>query len=140
MRTAEELFTYFQENRYGPSWSQQQGLKHFQVVANALEEGETVLMTFVGQQNYVTNNKHEGYFAYAITDKRLVMGQKHPVAGDKLKTLPIESIQDLSFEIGMAFCPVTVKLEDSTFNIGLEKQSAEKTCNKIKETLATLKK
>jgi hypothetical protein len=139
LHTAEEMFAYFQENRYGPGWSKNQGINHFQVIENALLSPEKVFMTFVGQHNFVTNTKHDGYAAYAITNKRIVMGQSSTISGEKLQTFNLDEITGVTSKAGMAFIVMRIQTTEGVLSIGLDKQSGEKTVAKVRATIDQLK-
>lgn len=139
MHTAEDMCTYFQKNRFGPGWSQKQGINHFQVIENALMSDEEVFMTFVGQHNFVTNTKHDSYFAYAITNKRLIMGQSSTISGERLQTLNLDNITGITSKAEMAFVVMTINTTEGGISIGLDKQSGEKTITKVLETINKLK-
>jgi hypothetical protein len=76
MQTAEGMYHYCVENGFGSGWNEEWGVKHFRVIENSLMNGEEVWMTFIGLHNYKSPSKHDQNFAYAVTNKRIVMAQK----------------------------------------------------------------
>lgn len=76
MKTAEEMYNYCVSNGYGKGFNKKNSIKHFSIIQDALFPDEEVLCTFIGLHNYVSAAKHDNNFAYAITNKRVIMGQK----------------------------------------------------------------
>ena len=91
MSRAENMYKYCVENNFGTGFNEKWGVKHFKVLQDNLLSGEKVLMTFIGIQNYKSMTKHDGHFAYAITNKRIIFGQKS-IAGQKFKAVAHERI------------------------------------------------
>lgn len=139
-KTAEGMWTYFSKNRFGPNWSQNKGLNLFEVIEKALTSDEEVFMTFIGQHNCMTITKHDGYYAYAITNKRLIMGQAAKIAGeDKLQTVDLSSITDVAYEPSRVFAFLRINTTDGLIQIGIDKQTGDKTFAKIRDTINELK-
>ncbi|WP_312906834.1 hypothetical protein [Tissierella praeacuta] len=74
MRTAKEMYEYCLQNKFGQGFNQKWGVKHFSVIEDNLLPDEEVVMTFIGMHTSEGQKNTEGYYAYAITDKRLLMG------------------------------------------------------------------
>lgn len=68
MRTAEGMYQYCLDNKFGQGFNEKWGIKHFEVLEENLMNGEEALMTFIGLHNYQSTTKHENNFAYAITN------------------------------------------------------------------------
>jgi len=114
------------------------GVKHFKVLQDNLIRGEKVLMTFIGLHNYQSPTKHDNNYAYAITNKRILFGQKS-VTGEKFKAVNHEKINDISFEKGMIFGVLTIDTPQEKFKIALDSASASSINNAIHEVLDNLK-
>lgn len=84
MKTAEQMYEYCLENNFGQGFTKKWGLKHFRVIEKNLLPNEEVLMTFIGLHNYQSMTKHDGNYAYAITNNRILIAQKK-VIGENLK-------------------------------------------------------
>ena len=70
-------------------------------------QDEKVLMTFIGIHNSKSTTKHDGNFAYAITDKRIIFGQKSLIV-KRLKAVDFDRINDITFEKGLLFGTLTI--------------------------------
>ncbi len=139
LQTAEGMYHYCVENNYGTGWNENWGVKHFKVIENNLMNVEEVIMTFIGFHNYQSASKHDQNFAYAITNKRIVMAQKNIIAGETLQTISLENINDITFKSGIILGVMTIDTIKEVFNVGLGKQSAQKINAKVIEVLETLK-
>lgn len=99
MRTAEEMYNYCLENDFGKGmlgWGQ----KSFKVVEKQLLPDEDAKICFIGLHNYVSMSQHDGNFAYAITNKRLILGQKR-VLGENVKIIELNNLNDITKSTGM---------------------------------------
>jgi hypothetical protein len=138
MSKAEGMYQYCVDNNFGKGFNEKLGLKHFGVLENNLMKGERVLMTFIGLHNYISTTKHDNNYAYAITNKRIMFGQK-TVTGSKFKAVAFERINDITFETGMVFGVLTIDTPQEKFNVALDKQSATSINNHIHQVLNELK-
>lgn len=123
--TAKEMYMYAKDNGYGNGFTDSLGIKHFQVIEDSLLPGEYVLMTFIGLHNYISATKHDNNFAYAITNKRIIMAQKNIIAGEKIHTIYLDNLNDISFKSGIALGVMTIDTTKEVFNVGLDKISAK---------------
>lgn len=135
LSTAEGMYEYCLENKFGSGWNEKWGVKHFKILEDNLMEGECVKMAFIGLHNYEAANKHDSNYAYAITNKRIIMGQKQTITGEKFQTVFLTRINDITFESGVLLGVVTVDTAREVFNIGLDKGSAKLINSKIHEVL-----
>ncbi len=139
MSTAEGMYQYSVENKFGSGHNEKWGLKHFGVLETNLMQDEEVLMTFIGLHNYESATKHDRNFAYAITNKRIMFGQKS-LTGEKFKSVAYEKINDITFEKGLLFGVLTIDTPQEKFNISLDKESATAINNNVHQVLDSLKK
>ncbi len=135
MNTADEMYKYAVEKGFGTGWNKTWGVKHFNVIERNLMPKEQVLMTFIGLHNYISVSKHDGNFAYAITNKRFIMGQKHLLFGEKIQTVYLEYINDITFKSGIALGTLTIDTIKEIFNVGMDKISAQAISEEIHKIL-----
>jgi hypothetical protein len=138
MSTAEGMYQYCLDNKFGSGFNKSWGVKHFGVLENNLINGEEVLMTFIGLHNFVSTTKHDSNYAYAITNKRIIFGQKS-MTGEKFKSVAHERINDITFEKGMVFGILTIDTPQEKFKVGLDRESAAAINNNIHQVLDQLK-
>ncbi|MCI2161176.1 MAG: PH domain-containing protein [Oscillospiraceae bacterium] len=123
MHTAEEMYNYCIAHKFGSGTVKSWGIKHFKIVEDNLMKNETVYMTFIGLHNYKSSSKHDGNFAYAVTDKRIIMAQKRAI-GQNFQTVNISNINDITFKSGLLMGVLTIDTYKEVFNVGLNKVEA----------------
>lgn len=138
MSRAENMYSYCKENKFGSGFNEKWGVKHFKILQDNLIRGEKVLMTFIGLHNYISTTKHDSNYAYAITNKRILFGQKS-LTGERFKAVNHERINDITFNKGIIFGVLTIDTPQEKFNIALDSASASSINNKIHEVLDSLK-
>ena len=136
MKTAEELYQYCEDNKLTDGQSRKWGLKHFGVVAAQLEPDEDVRMAFVGLHNQ-DGMKNDGNFAYAVTNKRILLGQKK-LMGQDLATVMLPQITDVTTSTGMLLGTVTINTLGTIFNVGINKQAVQAVSDRLHSLLAEL--
>lgn len=130
LKKASDMYQYCLDNGLGSGWNRNWGEKHFGLIENSLMAGEEVLMTFIGLHNYISMTKHDSNFAYAVTNKRIIMAQKK-IIGENFQTVSFENVNDITFTSGLAFGILTIDTFKEKFNIALDKISAKKISEQV---------
>jgi len=138
MKTAKEMYDFCKEKKFGQGQNEKWGLKHFALVENALAEDENVVMSFIGLHNYISATNHNNNFAYAITEKRIIMAQKKLI-GEIQQSVFLDNINDITFTSGMIWGVITIDTIKETFNVGLDKAQAANINAEIHDILHKLK-
>lgn len=134
MRKAEEMYNYCVQNDFGQGLSKKWGIKHFGVIEKNLLPDEKVLMAFIGLHNYESMTKHDSNYAYAITNKRVLMGQKK-VIGENLKVVLLKDLNDVTTSTGLVAGTITFDTIKETFNVMVGKKQASNIMTKIHEVV-----
>lgn len=130
MRTAESMYNNCLENGTGSGFSKRSGLRHFTIIEEVLDNNEEVYMTFIGLKDYLSVSDHKNNYAYAITNKRIIIGQSKLMGlGKDIQTISMDRISDISLSKGMVMGVVTIDTLGEVFNVGLDKHSAESIFN-----------
>ena len=138
MRIAEEMVQFCDDNNTGKGMTAKWRLKHFKVVEQQLKDDEDVLVCFIGLKNFVDIAHHEDNWAYAITNKRIIMGQKGLI-GEKVVVVSLRDLNDVSFKKGVVFGVLTIDTIKEVFNVGLDKNSATSIHELVTNALMDLK-
>lgn len=138
MKTAIEMYNYCVENGYGKGFNRNNSIKHFTVIQEALLPDEDVLCVFIGLHNYVSTTKHDNNFAYAITNKRIIMGQKK-VIGQTSQVILLDNVNDITFSSGLVFGKITIDTIKETFNVAIAKEFAKNVYSIVLTTFNDLK-
>lgn len=139
LSTAEEMYRYAKNNGFGSGVTDNWGIKHFKVIEEHLLPNETVLMAFIGLHNYISATKHDSHYAYVITSKRIMMAQKQMIAGEKMQTVYLDNLNDITFKSGIVMGTMTIDTIKEVFNVGLDKISAKAVSEKIHSAIDELR-
>lgn len=138
MRTAKEMYDFCKENGYGRGFNEKTGTKHFKLIEENLGAGEEVLLAFIGLHNYVSMSKHDGNFAFAMTNKRILMAQKR-VIGQVVQSVLYDKLNDITFSTGMMIGMLHVDTIGEGFNVALDKAQAKNIYNSVQEIFMSRK-
>lgn len=138
INAAEQMYQYCIDNNYGSGMNRTWGVKHFLLIEQALQPDEEVKMCFIGLHNYVSPSKHDNNFAYAITNKRIIMAQQK-VVGQNFQSVAYSNLNDITLSTGMVYGIITIDTYKETFNIALDKISAKKINDKVHEILFSVR-
>ena len=139
MKTADEMYQYCRENNFGQGMSRMWDKKHFKIIESSLHDDEKVIMTFMGMHNYISTTRHDNYYAYAITTKRIMMAQKKMV-GENFKSVLLTYLNDISFNSGVMFGTLTIDTIKEKFNVGIDKKQAKNISEKVSSFIFDMKK
>lgn len=124
MRTALEMYHFAKQNGFGQGFTDNLALKHFGIVENSLQPDEDVKMVFIGLHNYKGITKHDNNYAYAVTQKRIIMAQKR-VIGTVCQSVYFNQLNDITLNTGIALGVVTIDTMKERFNVGVAKDHAQ---------------
>lgn len=136
MRTAAEMYDYCQRNNFGKGVSKKWALKHFGLLEKNLDGNENILMCFCGLHNYISATKHDSTFAYAITDRRIIMGQKKMI-GEHFQSVSLNNLNDITFSSGVLMGIITIDTFKEKFNVAVDKVSGRNINDAIHSVLIT---
>lgn len=138
MRSAQEMYQYCLDNKYGQGFNTHNSIKHFGIIEKNLSPDEDVLFAFIGLHNFVSISKHDKNFAYAITNKRIMLGQKK-VIGEIFQSIALNKINDITYQSGLAFGVLKVDAQTEHFNVAVDKIQGNNINLKIHGLLLELK-
>ncbi len=138
MKTANEMYQFCIANGYGQGFTTHNSIKHFGIIEKNLGADEDVIFSFIGLHNYVSMTKHDNNFAYAVTNKRILLGQKR-VVGEVFQSIALNRINDITFQSGLAYGVITVDAQTERFNVAVIKNQAQNINSKLHDLLFELK-
>lgn len=136
---AQQMYQYCIDNNFGEGMNQKWGVKHFMLIEQSLQSDEEVLMCFIGLHNYVSTTKHDNNFAYAITNKRIIMAQQK-VMGQVVQSVLLDNLNDVTLNTGAIFGVLTVDTIKEKFNVCVNSRCAKSINDKIHEILLSQQK
>ena len=114
--------------------------KHSKVVASVIDEEEKVLYAFCGQKN----DTHGMIFdtcVVAVTDRRLIIGQKRLLWGYQVTTIKPEMFNDLKIHAGLIWGKVEIDtVKEHVFISNLDKKSLDEIENNVNGIMLKAKK
>ena len=137
LNAAKQMYQYCLDNNFGNGMNEKWGVKHFMLIEQALQSDEQVLMCFIGLHNYISMTKHDNNFAYAITNKRVIMAQQR-VIGQVVQSVLLKNLNDITANSGLALGVITIDTIKEKFNVCVDSRSANKICEKVHEVLLSM--
>ena len=135
LRTAGEMYQYSWDNGFGQGFGRNWGLKNFRIIEERLEPGETAFLTFVGLHRFHSMSAHQRNFAYAITDRRILMGQSRSFWRTRFESVPLNAVQNLSFDSGDSIGVMKIMLARDAVAVGMGAENAGALSARLKELL-----
>lgn len=125
---ATKLYDYCIDHGTGKGLNRKWGIKHFTLIVNNLMPNEKVAFVFIGLNNYKSATKHEGNFACAITDNRILLAQQK-VIGETVKSINWNNVNDITLQKGALLGIVEIDTFKERFNIGVDRTQAQNIYN-----------
>lgn len=135
---AEKLYDYCLDHGTGRGLNRKWGVKHFTLIVNNLMPKEKVAFVFIGLNNFKSAAKHDNNYAYAITDKRILMAQQN-IIGESVKSINWNNINDITLNKNALFGVVEVDTFKERFNIAVDRTQAQNIYNEIYRVYDILK-
>lgn len=99
---------------------------------------EYIILPFIGLHNYISASKHDRNYAYAVTNKRIIMAQKGFI-GAKVQTIYLNNINDITYKAEVTLGNIIIDTIKETFSVCLNKNAAFKVSERLHEVLDSLK-
>lgn len=138
LSTADGMYQYCLTNGTGRGASKGWAQSHFGLLVKSLQPGETVKFCFIGLHNYISATKHDGNFAFAVTDKRILMAQQKVMAKN-LQSISWDNVNDVTLAGGALVSVVTIDTFKETFNVGVNSIAGDNIYHKFLEVLHEVK-
>ncbi len=141
LQTAEQMYQYCVDNKLGSGTTKGWSIKHFQLLIDNLKAGEEIYCVFIGLHNYKSMTKHDNNYAYAVTNKRIIMAQ-HKLLGVSVQSVNIDNINDITLTTGfagMGIGTVCIDTYKETFNVGVNSVFASNIYNCVHNALDEIK-
>lgn len=122
--TAEGLWAYCLNNKLCPPTMEKHMLKNLQVIIDALDDDERILFCFGGLHNFQSVTKHNNDFAYAFTNKRILLGQDYMFAKN-IKSVSYDNVNDVTMGT-LVVSTISIDTIKENIVIGVNKE-----CGKI---------
>ena len=138
LRTAEEMYAYSRDHKFGTGFGRNWGIQNFRLIEKKLEKDESAFLTFVGLHEFRSMSCHQRNFAYAITDRRILMGQVRTFGRIRFHSAPLNEIQNISFDNENSIGVMKVMLSNSAVTIGVSQETGTALSKKLTELLPVI--
>ncbi len=135
LRTAEEMYRYSCEHEFGTGFGLRWGLRNFKLLEQRMEKGESAFLTFVGLHRFHSMSSHQRNFAYAITDRRILMGQVRSFWRIRFQSVPLNTIMNISFDSDDAIGVMKIMTSGDALTIGMSQKQALALSKELTELL-----
>jgi hypothetical protein len=132
MRTAQEMHERCKAAGFGSGLTEKSTLEAFKIIEANLLPGEDVHMVFVGLHNFISATKHNENFAFAISDRRILMGQ-HKILNNTFQAILLDHLNDITLNTGIVYGTICFDTIKETFNVGVDKLTARSIFSRIQE-------
>ena len=135
LKTAAEMYQYSCDNGFGKGFGKNWGLKNFLLIQKRMDRDEAAFLTFVGLHRFRSMSTHQRNFAYAITNKRIIMGQVRSFWRIRFESIPLNAIYNLSFDSDSSIGVMKIMLENDAITIGMSSDTTDALNKKLTELL-----
>ena len=138
LRTAEELYAYSCDHNFGKGFGRNWGIQNFRLLETRLEKSEYAFLTFVGLHEFHSMSSHQRNFAYAITNRRILMGQVRTFGRIRFRAVPLNEIQNISFDHDNSIGVMKLTLSQDAVTVGMSQETAAALSEKLAELLPVI--
>lgn len=139
LNTAADMVDFCQEQGYSVGTIKKWITRHFKLVENQLTDDECVAFCFVGLHNFVSTTKHDNNYAYALTNKRLILAQQK-VIGNNVQSIVLDNLNNISKNAGMLYGTLTINTLGASVNVGVDRSAANGINDALNKIIYDLKK
>lgn len=137
MKTAEEMYQYVKDNKYIDNVGKTRAKKHFESLEKELYGDEVAHMALVALLD--NDGVQDGYYAVAVTDKRILMAQSGFFGRNKAKSVLLDNLNDVSVTQKLSMRHMEIDTIKDRIVLSLNTWSDESVGSKLKETILRLK-
>ncbi len=124
LKTPEEMYAFTETNGFGTGFGRGWGLKNFKYIVKNLEPGEQVYFTFCGLHRFYSMSQHKRNFAYAVTDRRIMMGQVRIFNLLRFESRKLSELQNIAVNASDQIGVVTLMFDSGNIGIGVAQEIA----------------
>ena len=138
MRTTEEMVEFCLKYGYGKGMTKKWTTHHFNLISDQLNSDEYVIFCFVGLHNYISSTKHDNNYAYALTNKRLIVAQQKMI-GNNVQSIILDNLNNISKKRGMLLGTLTIDTLGKVLNVAVDKDTVDRISDSLNEIIYNLK-
>lgn len=140
LRKAEDLYMFSCVHNLGKGLSRSWGLNSFRIVEQAMQEEEYAYLSFIGLHRFHSMSAHQRNYAYALTNRHLIMAKMRPFWRTTLEIVPLNEIRNLSVDSDNSIGVLKIVMEKETICVGMTQESAIALGKQLTELLPVIQK
>ncbi len=138
LKKAEDLYAYSCTHGFGKGLSRAWGISSFRLVEQAIDEDEFAYLTFIGLHRFHSMSAHQRNFAYAVTNKRIIMAQIRSFWRTRMESVPLNAVLNLSFDNNASIGIVKILLANDAICVGMSQESIDALSKRLTELLPVI--
>lgn len=138
MRNAEDMVNFCLKYGYGKGMTKKWTTHHFNLISDQLSNDEYAIFCFVGLHNYISSTKHDNNYAYALTNKRLIVAQQKMI-GNNVQSIVLDNLNNISKKRGILLGTLTIDTLGKTLNVAVDKDTVDRISDSMNEIIYNLK-
>lgn len=138
LKKAEDMYAYSFAHNFGKGLSRAWGVNSFRLVEQAMDEDEFAYLTFIGLHRFHSMSAHQRNFAYAVTNKRILMAQMRSFRRTRMENVPLNAVLNLSFDNNDSIGIVKIHLPNDAICVGMSQESIDALSKRFTELLPVI--
>ncbi len=134
MKSASEMYDYSCKNGFGKGLGNA-GLKSFELIQRRMEADEVAFLTFIALHRFHSMSSHQRNFAYAFTNKHLLMGQVRSFGRTRFESVSLNEIGNLAFDTEANIAVMKIVMAEATIQVGMSQEMGNALSKKLTELL-----
>lgn len=138
LKKAEDMYAYSCAHNFGKGLTRAWGINSFCLVEQAMDEDEFAYLTFIGLHRFHSMSAHQRNFAYAVTNKRIIMAQMRSFRRTRMESVPLNAVLNLSFDNNDSIGIVKILLANDAICVGMSQESIDALSKRLTELLPVI--
>ena len=138
MKKAEELYAYSCGHNFGKDLSRAKGLTNFHLIEEAMDPDEFAYLVFIGLHRFHSMSAHQRNFAYAFTNKRVLMAQMRSFRRPRMESVPLNTIMNLSFDHESSIGILKIMMPEDAICVGMTQESVQALSEELNRLLPVI--
>ncbi|WP_312158886.1 PH domain-containing protein [Oscillibacter sp.] len=138
LKKAEDMYAYSCEHNFGKGLTRAWGINSFRLVEQAMDEDEFAYLTFIGLHRFHSMSAHQRNFAYAVTNKHIIMAKMRLFSRSRIEIIPLNAISNLSFDNNDSIGIVKIHLPGDAICVGMSQESIDALSKRFTQLLPVI--
>lgn len=132
---AESMFEYSESHDFGTGINPKRTVRYFRIIERMLQPGESVMLAFVGLHRFHSLSSHRKNYAYAVTNRRIIMAKMRIFDRPIVEQYPLNHIYNIGFQTDDAVGVMQIDLGSEVIGVGFAQETAVALSEKFTQLL-----